>query len=134
MSWEFFHSESRGFRLIIGIGVDLIEVHRVTNACNSERFLSKYFTFDEIALIKDDPKKAADNFAVKEAVSKMLGTGFRGFGLIEVEVLRDSVGKPYVNLYGKAEKRAKEIGVTDIFVSISNTKEYANAFVVGERR
>lgn len=118
--------------MITGIGVDIIEIDRVLKACESERFMSKNFTVDEINLIHSDPKKAADNFAVKEAVSKMFGTGFRGFGLIEIEVLRDELGKPYVKLHGRAEKLAKEQGVTNIFVSISNTKDLANAYVIGE--
>lgn len=118
--------------MITGIGIDLIEVDRVLKACESERFLTKYFTDNEIKLIQSDRKKAADNFAVKEAVSKMLGTGFRGIELIEIEVLRNELGKPYVDLHGKAENLAKEQGVTNIFVSISNTKDFANAYVIGE--
>ncbi|HWT27672.1 MAG TPA: ACP synthase, partial [Mobilitalea sp.] len=63
---------------------------------------------------------------------KMFGTGFRDVALIEIEVLRDTIGKPYVNLYGKASELAKQQGVTMVHVSITNTKDYANAFVVGE--
>lgn len=118
--------------MITGIGVDLIEVVRVVKACQKESFLKRYFTDPEITLIKNDLKKAADNFAVKEAVAKMLGTGFRGFMPADIEVLRSPLGKPYVNLYGKAAEIANSQGVTRVHVSISNTREYANAFVVGE--
>lgn len=118
--------------MITGIGVDLIEINRVIKACEKESFLKRCYTEDEIELIKQDPTKAADNFAVKEAVSKMFGTGFKGISLPEIEVLRDSSGKPYVNLYGKALELAARQRVGRIFVSISNTKEYSNAFVVGE--
>lgn len=118
--------------MITGIGVDLIEVSRVVFACQQESFLKRYFTDKEIELIRPDIKKAADNFAAKEAVAKMLGTGFRGFTPLEVEVLRDDLGKPYVNLYGHADELAKEQGISRIHVSITNTKEYANAYVVGE--
>jgi holo-[acyl-carrier protein] synthase len=119
--------------MITGVGVDLIEVGRVVSACKKESFLTRCFTEKEIALFKSDYRIAADNFAVKEAVAKMLGTGFVGFTPIDIEVLRDDKGKPYVNLFGKAARLAKEQGVTGIFVSISNTKGYANAFAVGER-
>ncbi len=119
--------------MITGIGVDLIEVARVTKACQKESFLKRYFTDQEIELITRDIHKAADNFAVKEAVSKVLGTGFQSFFPIDIEVLRTLEGKPYVKLYGKAEELAKEQGITAIHVSISNTKEYANAFAIGEK-
>lgn len=118
--------------MITGIGVDLIEVDRVIKACEKESFLKRCFTENEIRLIMQDRMMAADNFAVKEAVSKMFGTGFKGISLPEIEVLRDSNGKPYVNLYGKALELAARQRVDRIFVSISNTKEYSNAFVVGE--
>lgn len=118
--------------MITGIGVDLIEVDRVLKACRKTGFLHRYFTKNEIQNIESDLRIAADNFAVKEAVSKMLGTGFRTFTPIDVEVLRNKAGKPYVNLYGQAAEIAKLQEVTKIHVSISNTKDYANAFVVGE--
>lgn len=120
--------------MIIGIGVDLIEVERVIKACKKEGFLNKYFTNSEISLINHDLNKSADNFAVKEAVSKMFGTGFGEVTPIDIEVLRNEEGKPYVNLYGKANDLAIKQGITHIHVSISNTKKLANAFVVGEHR
>lgn len=120
--------------MIIGVGVDLIEVDRVVKACQKESFLLRYYTEQENALIKQDVKKSADNFAVKEAVSKMFGTGFREIAPIEIEVLRNLEGKPYVNLYGNAAKIAAKLRITDIHVSITNTKDFANAFVVGEHR
>lgn len=119
--------------MITGIGVDLIEINRVVSACRKESFLNRYYTEKEIELIKADIRKAADNFAVKEAVAKMLGTGFRGFMPIDIEVLRGPEGKPYVNLYGKAAELAQQQEITAIHVSISNTKELSNAFAVGEK-
>ena len=50
----------------------------------------------------------------------------------DIEVLRDPLGKPFVCLYGKAEETAKRLGIVRLEVSISNTKEYAMAFAVGE--
>lgn len=118
--------------MIVGIGTDLIEIDRVLKACEKEAFLNKYFTQSERKLIEKDKKKAADNFAVKEAVSKMFGTGFRGFMPIHIEVLRDALGKPYVTLYGPALDISQRLGAGTIHVSITNTAKYAQAFVVGE--
>ncbi|MFA9465861.1 MAG: holo-ACP synthase [Velocimicrobium sp.] len=118
--------------MIIGIGTDMIEIERVTKACRRNAFLKRYFTNEEQKLILSEYKKAADNFAVKEAVAKMFGTGFREIVPIEIEVLRDELGCPYVNVYGKAKEYAKTYKLKKIHVSISNTKKYASAFVVGE--
>lgn len=118
--------------MIFGVGTDIIEIERVVKACSKEAFLLKYFTAKEISIISLDRRKSADNFAVKEAVSKMFGTGFRSIKPIEIEVLRDDLGKPYVNLYGRTLEIAKEQRIHRIHVSISNTKKYASAFVVGE--
>lgn len=120
--------------MIRGIGVDLVEIERISKACENESFLKRCFTEEEIKLIGDNWVKAAGNFAVKEAVAKMFGTGFVGFFLNDIEVLRDNLGKPYVNLYGKAADLAKEQGISAIHVSITNTKDYANAFVIGENQ
>lgn len=118
--------------MIVGIGTDMIEIDRVVKACEKELFRVKYYTEQERILAMSDYSKLADNFAVKESVSKMLGTGFRGIAPIEIEVLRDSLGKPYVNLYGKALNASNLLGIKKIFVTITNTKLYSSAFVVGE--
>lgn len=118
--------------MITGIGVDLIEINRVVQAYQKEGFKLRYYTQAEIDFIQREYRRAADNFAVKEAVAKMLGTGFRSFTPIDIEVLRNQDGKPYVNLYGKAAELAKSQGVNHIHVSLTNTKDYANAFVIGE--
>lgn len=118
--------------MIIGIGTDMIEIDRVVKACEKELFREKYYTKNEISLAVKDFRILADNFAVKEAISKMLGTGFRRITPIEIEVLRNSLGKPYVNLYGNALQLSDTLGIKKIFVTITNTKIYASAFVVGE--
>lgn len=118
--------------MIVGIGTDLVEIERVSKACQNPRFLQKYFTENEILLIQKDQRKAASNFAVKEAVSKVLGTGFGPIAPIEIETLRTEHGKPYVLLYGKAKERADELSIARIHVSITNTKALASVFVIGE--
>ena len=118
--------------MIIGIGIDLIEIERIKKACAKEAFLLRSFTLCERECINDRPERAAGNFAVKEAVSKAMGTGFRGMSLNEIEVLRDSLGKPYVNLYGRAAEKAEAMGIRRWHISITNTKTLATAYVIGE--
>lgn len=118
--------------MIIGIGIDLIEIERIKKACAKEAFLLRSFTSAEIECIGGRAERAAGNFAVKEAVSKAMGTGFRGMSLNEIEVLRDDLGKPFVRLYGRAGAKAEALGIARWHVSISNTKTLAEACVIGE--
>lgn len=118
--------------MIVGIGTDMVEIERVVKACEKEAFLLRVFSIKEQQLIAGSITKAASNFAVKEAVVKLFGTGFRGVKPNEIEVLRDSLGKPYVNLCGAAKKMAEQLQVKQIHVSITNTRELVSAFVVGE--
>ncbi len=118
--------------MIYGVGTDLIEIKRIEKACSKQTFLFRAFTEEERRQSEGNISKLAGNFAVKEAVSKAFGTGFRGIELNEIEVLRDEIGKPYVKLYNNAKRVAIERNIIQIHVSISNTKEQALAFVVME--
>ena len=118
--------------MIAGIGTDLVEIGRVEKVLLRRRHLSRIFTTTELACAKDNATTLAGNFAVKEAVSKVFGTGFFGVEPYEIEVLRDNAGAPYVKLYGNAQKLAKDKKITKIHISITNTKDFAQAFVIGE--
>lgn len=118
--------------MIVGIGTDLIELDRIEKACKNIHFLERVFTERERELGTNSIQSLAGNFAVKESVVKVFGTGFRGIEFQEIEVLRDDLGKPYILLYGKAKEKQKELGISKLHVSITNTKQYAMAFVVGE--
>ena len=74
----------------------------------------------------------SNNFAGKEAFSKALGTGVRGFSLAEIEILRDGLGKPYINLYGKAKNTFGAMGGKNIHISISDTDNISTAVVIIE--
>lgn len=120
--------------MIFGIGCDLCEIGRIekTNA----RFLEKCFTENERELFSKKHNKAqsvAANFAAKEALSKALGTGMRGFSFEDIEVLRDSLGKPYINVYNGAKEKCEKEGITKIHVSLSHTDSLATAYVVLEK-
>ena len=77
--------------------------------------------------------KTLNNFACKEAFSKVVGLGFRrGIALKEVEVLRDDQGKPFLSLSGKTKTITEKLGIKHLYVSISDTSELSSAFVIGE--
>ena len=118
--------------MLTGVGCDLIEIERMKKACETEAFLLRVYTEEERRQADGRPSVLAGTFAVKEAVAKVLGTGFRTFMPKDVEVLRDELGKPYVILHGNAGKVAEEKRIKRIEVSISDTREFAMAFAVGE--
>lgn len=118
--------------MIAGIGIDMIEISRVEKACKKQHFLERCYTPREIELFGKNPVKLAGNFAVKESVAKALGTGFRTFGLQDIEVLRSDAGAPFVHLYGKAKELMLEKKIKTIHVSITNLKEYASAMAIAE--
>lgn len=121
--------------MIIGIGTDIIEISRIEKAINrTNGFLSKLFTEREIEYFNIrnlSVNVIAGNFAAKEAVSKALGTGFRNFGLKDIEILRDRLGKPFVILN---EKIFEILGKRNfiIHISISHSNFNAIAYAVME--
>lgn len=118
--------------MLTGVGCDLIEIERMKKACEKEAFLLRVYTENERRQADGRPSVLAGTFAVKEAVAKVLGTGFRTFMPKDVEVLRDELGKPYVVLHGNAKVLAEEKKIRRIEVSISDTKDMVMAFAIGE--
>ena len=118
------------------VGVDVIEIERVEAALArfGERFLRRVYTAEEAAFCRGRVHELAARFAAKEAVMKALGTGARGVAWREIEVLPNHRGKPLVYLYGRARARAERIGLAGLDVSMSHSREYAVAFVVGQSR
>jgi holo-[acyl-carrier protein] synthase len=121
--------------MIIGIGTDIIEIERIEKVINrTSSFIEKSFTYNEIEYFKLKGLKGnviAGNFAAKEAISKAIGTGFRGFGLKDIEVLRDDLGKPIVKLSDKIYELL-DVKEFSIHISISHSKENAIAYAVME--
>lgn len=118
--------------MLTGVGCDLIEIERMKKACEKEAFLLRVYTENERRQADGRLSVLAGTFAVKEAVAKVLGTGFRTFMPEDVEVLRDELGKPYVILHAKAKEIAEEKKIKRIEVAISDTREFVMAFAVGE--
>ncbi|MDD2494424.1 MAG: holo-ACP synthase [Tissierellia bacterium] len=123
--------------MIIGNGIDIIEVERIEKNIGNERFLIKIYTKVEIEYLKKrkfNPQTAAGFFAAKEAVSKCIGTGFKTFGPVDIEIIKDEEGKPIVKLYNNALKIAKEKNIFNIHLSITHIKEYALAYAIAESK
>ena len=117
-------------------GVDIIEIGRIAGVFEryGERFLNRIYTEGEIAYCRGRPPQLASRFAAKEAVMKALGTGVRGIRWRDVEVVRRRGRAPTIKLHGTAEARADRIGVSELAVSLTHSKEYAVASVVGQSR
>ena len=119
------------------IGIDMTTVSRIEKSCGKESVRNHVFTKGELDLFynnREKPKYSslAANFAAKEAFSKALGTGIRGFDLNEVEILRDELGAPYFNFYGKAAEIVFKCDYK-ASVSLSHEEDKAIAMVLLEK-
>ncbi|RZO94953.1 MAG: holo-[acyl-carrier-protein] synthase [Gammaproteobacteria bacterium] len=126
--------------MIKGIGVDLVDKSRINDIYfkHGLRFENKILSLKELEELsaRNDSNKISylsNNFACKEACSKVLGKGFsNGIKFKDIEVLRNSDGGPFINLYGEASVLAKNLEINNIHVSITDSKESSIAFVIGE--
>ena len=123
--------------MILGVGVDQIEVERVRKQVeNTPGFRERIFAAGEIAYCESKRRSAehyAARWAAKEAFFKALGTGWReGMEWPEVAVENDELGKPSLKLTGKAAALAAEHGVSRAHVSLSHLKDVATAYVILE--
>lgn len=124
--------------MILGIGTDLVDIRRIHRIFlkHGERFTRRILSPEEYRPELENQQASAylaRQFAAKEAVSKVLGTGMRGgITFTTICVLRNAQGAPLVHLQGAAQSRAQEMGVTSLRVSLSDEKDYAVAFAVAE--
>ena len=122
--------------MIVGVGCDIIEIERIARAIKSESFIRRVFTAEEAAYCQRRGQQAAASFAArfaaKEAVLKALGTGLREGSLQEIAVDNDGLGKPLVQLSGHFAMLAKQLGVKNIQISLSHSRELATAYVIME--
>jgi holo-[acyl-carrier protein] synthase len=123
--------------MIHGLGTDIVEICRIRQMIerHGDRFLERCFTPSEIAWARrhrDDSVRFAGRWAAKEAVVKVLGTGFvRGISFHDIEVLPLHTGQPTVSLSGGAGKVAERLGITEVKLSISHSHDYAVATAIG---
>jgi holo-[acyl-carrier protein] synthase len=120
---------------ITELGVDIIKIDRIrgTIARFGERFFRRVLTTGEQRYVRGRPVTMAGRWAAKEAVSKVLGLGVRGIGWTEIEIERLPTGAPAVRLHGRAARRAQQLGMGRIAVSISHEGDYAVAVAFGLR-
>lgn len=123
---------------IVGIGTDIVKISRIKRIFKkypkgfAERILHK----NELKIMKDlkDPKiYIAKRFSAKEAVAKALGTGIaHGVFFQEIEISNNENGQPLLTLHGSTLEVANKLGVKNNFISLSDEREYAIAYVVLE--
>ena len=123
--------------MIVGLGTDIVEVERIAKmmADHGDHFLERVFTLGEIAHCQGRKESAphyAGRWAAKEAVMKVLGTGFTDeVGWTDIEVVTEPSGRPVIVLHGTTREVADRLGIADVLVSISHTKNYATATAIG---
>ncbi len=123
--------------MIGGLGTDIVEISRIREMLerHGSHFVDRCFTRGEIEYAtkhRDPTLRYAGRWAAKEAVVKVLGTGFvQGITFHDVEVVSLHTGQPTVRLSGRAAEIAAEQGIVSILLSISHAREYAVATAIG---
>ncbi|MDU2064198.1 MAG: holo-ACP synthase [Sporomusaceae bacterium] len=120
--------------MIIGIGLDIVEIDRIAAAIEKDSFVKRVFTPAEQAYCESlragCAASFAARFAAKEAFLKALGTGLREGKWIDMEVLPDELGAPHLSLSGRFAEMAEEKGISEIYISLTHAKKYAAAQVI----
>lgn len=118
------------------VGIDLIDIDRIVRVLGKfpDRFRLRVLTERERRYVGHRVERMAGRWAAKEAISKVLGLGVRGVGWREIEILPNPAGAPQVYLHGRAARRAEQMGLDEISVSISHERHMAAAVAVAHRR
>jgi holo-[acyl-carrier protein] synthase len=123
---------------IVGHGIDIVETARIRQLVeeHGQRFLDRCFTPAEQAYCSKNPKRyyehLAGRFAAKEAVLKVLGTGWRGgIAWTDIEVTREPSGQPRVALSGECARVAADLRIAHWHLSISHIETHATASAIG---
>ena len=121
----------------IGIGVDIVDNNRIKSLIKNKKFVNRVFSKKEITISKKYLNKTnffSKRFAAKESFAKALGTGFRNnLNLKDIEIINDKLGKPYYLISPKIKKLIKKKKKTknfQLFLSISDEKDYSVAFTI----
>ncbi len=125
---------------ILGHGIDIVETGRIARMIDEhgQRFLDRCFTPGEQVYAAKNPRRRfehlAGRFAAKEAVLKVLGTGWRGgIAWTDIEILNEPSGQPKVMLSGECARIAAKLGIARWHVSISHIETHATASAIGMR-
>jgi len=123
--------------MVIGHGIDVVEISRLAQMLtrHGERFVQRVFTAAERDYCrgrKRELEHLAGRFAAKEAVLKVLGTGWAGkITWQDIEVTNAPGGRPRVALSGESARIAGQLGIQRILISISHTGDWAAASAIG---
>ena len=117
---------------MIRAGVDRVELaeFRRTLRVAGPGFVQRIYTSAEIGFCHGRVERLATRFAAKEAVAKVLGTGIRGVGWHEIEIVTTAAGQPSISLHRRAAARAEQLGMSSLALSLSHTSTVAEAFAV----
>lgn len=123
--------------MILGIGIDIIEIDRIAEKIHKTNgILEKIFSPGEIKYcekMKNREQHYAGRFAAKEAFLKAAGEGiFSGLSLCEIEITNEASGKPYFTFYGKTLEKVQAMNISKIHLTLTHLKETAAAFVIIE--
>jgi holo-[acyl-carrier protein] synthase len=117
--------------VIIGTGIDIIEIDRIKAAIIRQSFVERVFTLSERQYCESRGLQKASSYAArfagKEAIMKAFGTGLAGGSLQDIEIFLNDKGCPHVNLSGQFAALARELGVNTIHISLTHAREYAAA-------
>ncbi len=120
-------------------GIDLVDFARIESMIrdHGRRFLDRVFTAreqSEAERVKNRVEKLAGRFAAKEAVMKLVGTGWRnGVAWTDIEVINGPMGEPRLEISGEIKRVADRLGIGPIALSITHTANFAIASAVALR-
>jgi len=122
--------------VIVGIGVDIVQVNRMERWVNNAKLLERFFHKEEINPSFSTRKKSTQNlaarFAAKEAFGKALGSGLADLSLKDIMVINQDNGKPEIKLFGTAAKALEKSGAVKVHISLTHERDYAVAVIVLE--
>lgn len=120
--------------MIIGVGIDIVEIDRIAAAIARDTFVRRIFTPGEQVYCEGRGRQRAASygarFAGKEALLKALGTGLSGGRWQDIEILPDTKGRPQVRLTGSFAQIAAAQGVERIYITLTHARQYAAAQVI----
>jgi holo-[acyl-carrier protein] synthase len=122
--------------MIIGVGIDIVDIHEIEESLREEGFQRRVFTVAELASVqryRNQAEHLAGKFAAKEAFMKAIGAGLgQSVTFTEIELLNNQAGKPCITIGGEAKKRFDNCDAKEIHLSISHASGVAVAVVILE--
>lgn len=122
--------------MIIGVGIDIVDIHEIEESLREEGFQRRVFTaaeMDSVQRYRNQAEHLAGKFAAKEAFMKAIGAGLgQSVTFTEIELLNNQAGKPCITIGGEAKRRFDNCDAKEIHLSISHASGVAVAVVILE--